>query len=466
MAKIKFFQRCIKNSSFYVNLKGKNADNRKNTLHNMRIERNRYLKRLISSRWNGQIKIITGIRRCGKSYLLSVLYREYLIRDGVAPEQIISLELDNDINVRYRNPMELGAYLRQMASDATKDYYILLDEIQMVEEIANPYLPKESHSTISFVDVLLGLKSIQNVDVYVTGSNSKMLSSDVATAFRDRGEEIHITPLTYDEFYAAYPDEKRFAWREFVAYGGMPFVLHKKTHEEKAKYLQDLFSLTYIRDVIERNRLRADTDTLDELLNVVASAVGSLTNPTRLANTFQSVKGLKIKNETISTYLGCFIDAYILCKAYRYDIKGRSYIDTPLKYYFTDIGLRNARLNFRQQEENHIMENILYNELASRGFSIDVGVVEYNHTVSGKNIRTQLEVDFVVNRADKRYYIQSALTTADEEKRQQEVNSLNRIDDSFAKIVVVGDNILPWTDERGVQYINIEDFLLERINEL
>ena len=246
----------------------------------------------------------------------------------------------------------------------------------------------------------------------------------------------------------------------------MPFVLQKKTHEEKAKYLQDLFSLTYIRDVIERNRLRADTDTLDELLNVVASAVGSLTNPTRLANTFQSVKGLKIKNETISTYLGCFIDAYILCKAYRYDIKGRSYIDTPLKYYFTDIGLRNARLNFRQQEENHIMENILYNELASRGFSIDVGVVEYNHTVSGKNIRTQLEVDFVVNRADKRYYIQSALTTADEEKRQQEVNSLNRIDDSFAKIVVVGDNILPWTDERGVQYINIEDFLLERINKL
>ncbi|MEQ2407140.1 ATP-binding protein [Bacteroides ovatus] len=433
---------------------------------NMRIERKRNLQRLINSRKNGQIKIITGIRRCGKSYLLGVLYRDYLLQEGIIPEQIITLELDNDVNARYRNPMELGTYLRQMVGDTSKDYYILLDEIQMVEAIDNPYLPKESGSKITFVDVLLGLKNLPNVDVYVTGSNSKMLSSDVATAFRDRGEEIHITPLTYDEFYAAYPKEKRFAWREFVAYGGMPLVMQKNTHEEKSKYLQDLFRLTYIKDVIERNRLRADAETLDELLNVVASAVGSLTNPTRLANTFQSVKGLKIKNETVSTYLDCFIDAYILSKSYRYDIKGRSYIDTPLKYYFTDIGLRNARLNFRQQEENHIMENILYNELAARGFNIDVGVVEYNHIVAGKKTRTQLEIDFVVNLADKRYYIQSALTVADEEKRRQEVNSLNRIDDSYTKIVVVRDNILPWTDERGVQYINIEDFLLEKINEL
>ncbi len=432
----------------------------------MRIERKRNLQRLIDSRQDGQIKIITGIRRCGKSYLLGVLYREYLLQDGVQPEQIISLELDNDFNARYRNPLELGKYLREMVSDTTKVYYILLDEIQMVEIIRNPYLPPEADSKITFVDVLLGLKNLPNVDVYVTGSNSKMLSSDVATAFRDRGEEIHITPLTYDEFYAAYPMEKRFAWREFITYGGMPMVLQKRNHEEKAKYLQDLFKLTYLRDVIERNRLRADTELLDELLNVVASAVGSLTNPTRLANTFQSVKGLKIKNETISAYLECFIDAYILAKAYRYDIKGRSYIDTPLKYYFTDIGLRNARLNFRQQEETHIMENILYNELVARGFNIDVGVVEYNYTSEGRKVRSQLEVDFVVNRAEKRYYIQSALTVADEEKRQQEVNSLNRIDDSYAKIVVVRDNILPWTDECGVHYINIEDFLLQRINEL
>ena len=432
----------------------------------MRIERKRNLQRLIDSRMNGQIKIITGIRRCGKSYLLEVLYRDYLLHEGISPEQIITLELDNDINARYRNPMELGAYLRQMAKDSTKEHYIFLDEIQMVETIKNPFLPQESDSKITFVDVLLGLKSLPNVDIYVTGSNSKMLSSDVATAFRDRGEEIHITPLTYDEFYAAYPNEKRFAWREFVAYGGMPLVMQKNTHEEKSKYLQDLFRLTYIKDVIERNHLRANTETLDELLNVIASAVGSLTNPTRLACTFQSVKGLKIKNETISTYLDCFIEAYILSKSYRYDIKGHSYIDTPLKYYFTDIGLRNARLNFRQQEENHIMENILYNELTARGFNTDVGVVEYNHTVAGKKIRSQLEIDFVVNLADKRYYIQSALTVADEEKRQQEVKSLNRTDDSYTKIVVVRDNILPWTDEHGVQYINIEDFLLKKINDL
>lgn len=432
----------------------------------MKIARDRILKKLINSRKNGQIKIITGIRRCGKSYLLGVLYRDYLLQEGIAPEQIIALELDNDIYARYRNPMELGEYIRQKVSDSSKDYYVLLDEIQMVEPIANPYLPKESGAKITFVDVLLGLKSLPNVDVYVTGSNSKMLSSDVATAFRGRGEEIHITPLTYDEFYAAYPKEKRFAWREFVTYGGMPFVMQKSTHEEKSKYLQDLFRLTYIKDVIERNRLRADTETLDELLNVVASSVGSLTNPTKLANTFLSAKRLKIKNETISNYLDCFLDAYILSKSYRYDIKGRSYIDTPLKYYFTDIGLRNARLNFRQQEENHIMENILYNELSARGFNIDVGVVEYNHTVAGKKIRSQLEIDFVVNSTDKRYYIQSALTVADEEKRQQEVNSLYRVEDSYTKIVVVRDNILPWTDDRGVQYINIEDFLLGGINEL
>ncbi len=433
----------------------------------MRIERERYLQRLISSRNNGQIKLLTGIRRCGKSYLLNVLYRDYLVQDGVAPEQIILLELDNDANLRYRNPLELGKHLRKLVSDTSREYYILLDEIQMVEPLPNPYLPKGTGAPITFVDVLLGLKSLPNVDVYVTGSNSRMLSSDVATAFRDRGEEIHITPLTYDEFYAAYPREKRSAWREFITYGGMPFVMQKDTHEEKAGYLQDLFRLTYIKDVIERNRLRVSAETLDELLNVVASSVGSLSNPTRLSNTFRSVKGLRIKNDVISSYLDCFIEAFILSKSYRYDIKGRAYINTPLKYYFTDIGLRNARLNFRQQEEGHIMENVIYNELVARGFSVDVGVVEYNSTDSvGKNIRTQLEVDFVVNRTERRYYIQSSLTVADEDKRQQEVRSLNRIDDSYTKMVVVRDDILPWTDEKGVQYINVEDFLLQRINEL
>ena len=243
--------------------------------------------------------------------------------------------------------------------------------------------------------------------------------------------------------------------------------MYKNTHEEKSQYLQDLFQLTYIKDVIERNKLRANVEILGELLNTVASAVGSLSNPTRLSNTFQSVKGLKVKNDTISAYLDCFIDAYILSKSYRYDIKGRSYIDTPLKYYFTDIGLRNARLNFRQQEENHIMENIIYNELVARGFNVDVGVVEYNHLdENGKKVRSMLEVDFVVNKTEKRYYIQSALTVADEDKRKQEVNSLNRIDDSYTKIVVIRVNVLPWSDEKGIQYINIEDFLLEKINVL
>ncbi len=433
----------------------------------MIIERNRYLKRLINSRKDGQVKIITGIRRCGKSYLLNQLYKDYLIKDGVAPDQIISLELENDENAKLRNPMTLGAYIRELTSDSSKDYYVMLDEIQMVRPIKNPYLPDDSEAEITFVDVLLGLKNKPNLDVYVTGSNSKMLSSDIATAFRDRGNIIQISPLTYDEFYPAYSGDKRHAWRDFMTYGGMPFVMTKHTHEEKAQYLKDLFSLTYIRDVIERNHLKADVETLDELLNVIASAVGSLTNPTRLANTFKSVKGVNIKPVTVSSYLSCFIDAFILSSSRRYDIKGRSYIDSPLKYYFTDVGLRNALLNFRQQEESHVMENILYNELRFRGFNIDVGVVEYHHKdETGKKLRSLLEVDFVVNKIDKRYYIQSALTVAEESKRLQEINSLARIDDSYTKIVVVKDNINPWIDEKGIQYIPIEDFLLDTINKL
>jgi predicted AAA+ superfamily ATPase len=428
----------------------------------MRIERKRNLQKLINSRQNGQIKIITGVRRCGKSYLLGVLYRDYLMQEGVLPEQIISIELDNDINIRYRNPLELGNYLRDRVSDKKTDYYILLDEIQMVESIDNPFLPKGSGAKITFVDVLLGLKSLPNVDVYVTGSNSKMLSSDVATAFRDRGEQIHITPLTYEEFYAAYPNDKRYAWREFMTYGGMPFVLHKNTHEEKSKYLQDLFRLTYVKDVIERNRLRANVEVIDELLNVVASSVGSLSNPSRLSNTFQSVKGLKIKNETISSYLDCFIDAYILSKAYRYDIKGRSYIDTPLKYYFSDIGLRNARLNFRQQEENHIMENVIYNELKMRGFQVDVGMVEHRTTdKSGKSIRKQFEVDFVANQGSQRYYIQSAFIMPTEAKERQESASLLNISDSFKKIIIVKEHIMPKRTEEGIVIMGLLDFLLK-----
>lgn len=430
----------------------------------MAVERKRYLEKLIKLRDNGQVKIVTGIRRCGKSFLLNTIYRDYLIRDGVKKEQIIMLDLDDNLNARYRNPIELSNYLRSLVKEENKRYYILIDEIQQVKPIPNPYLPGEK---INFADVLNGLKNLPNVDVYVTGSNSKMLSSDIATEFRGRGDLIPLAPLTYDEFYNAYPGEKRFAWREFITYGGMPKLLSIESHEDKAQYLADLFRLIYIKDVIERNRLKTDETVLDELLNVISSAVGSLTNPTKIADTFQTVKKTKVKNETISRYLDCFIDAFVLHKAFRYDIKGRAYIETPLKYYFSDIGLRNVKINFRQHEENHIMENILYNELKARGFSIDVGVIPIRwKSEDGKMKLSQLEVDFVLNKGEKRYYIQSALTVAEEEKRLQEVNSLNRIDDNFAKIVIIKDNKLPWTDERGVQYMNVEDFLLEKIDAL
>lgn len=430
----------------------------------MVIARNRYLEKLIKLRDNGQIKIITGIRRCGKSFLLNTIYRDYLIQDGVCKEQIILLDLDDNLNARYRNPIELSNYLRALVSDKGKRYYVLIDEIQNVKSVSNPYLPDEK---IGFIDVLNGLKNLSNVDVCVTGSNSKMLSTDIATEFRGRGDIIPLAPLTYDEFYAAYLGEKRFAWREFVTYGGMPKVLSIESHEDKAQYLADLFRLIYIKDVIERNHLKADEAVLDDLLNVISSAVGSLTNPTKISDTFRTLKKIRLKNETISRYLDCFIDAFVLHKTFRYDIKGRAYIETPLKYYFSDIGLRNVKINFRQHEENHIMENILFNELKARGFSIDVGVVPVRWKDEvGKMRLSQLEVDFVLNKGERRYYIQSALTVAEEDKRKQEVNSLNRIDDSFTKMVIIKDDILPWTDERGVKYINVEDFLLNEINML
>ena len=430
----------------------------------MIISRDRYQQKLISLRNNGQVKIITGIRRCGKSFLLNTIYRNYLLQNGVQEAQIIMLDLDDDSNARYRNPIELSEYLRRYIADDTKHYYLLIDEIQKVRSVSNPYLPEEE---IGFVDVLNGLRKLPNVDIYVTGSNSKMLSSDIATEFRGRGDIIPLAPLTYDEFYNAYPGEKRFAWREFIMYGGMPKVLSIESHEDKAQYLIGLFQLIYIKDILERNKLKADEAVLNELLNVISSSVGSLTNPTKIADTFQTLKKIKIKNETISRYLDCFIDAFILQKAFRYDIKGRAYIETPLKYYYTDIGLRNAKLNFRQNEENHIMENILFNELAARGFCVDVGVVPIRKKdTTGKLRLSHLEVDFVVNKGEKRYYIQSALTVAEESKRQQELASLNHINDSFTKMVIVKDDTLPWTDERGVKYINIEDFLLKDINQL
>lgn len=433
----------------------------------MEIKRDRYISLLENKRGNGKIKIITGIRRCGKSYLMNVLFRKHLASIGVNDEQVIFIALDDDINAMLRNPLELGKYVRNLTKDDGVQYYVLLDEIQKVATIHNPYLPDTEDATISFVDVLIGLNKHPNIDIYVSGSNSKMLSSDIVTEFRDRGDEIRVHPLLFREFYDAFPSDKRYAWREYAAYGGMPYVMHLQSHEDKAKYLKDLFELTYLKDVVERNMIKGQMSILEDLLDVVASAIGSLTNPARLSNTFQSDKHIKIKSDTISSYLNYFIDAFILEKAKRYDIKGRAYIGTPLKYYFSDVGLRNARLNFRQQEETHIMENILYNELSSRGFSVDVGVVEYNWKDDAeRSRRTKLEVDFVLNKADKRYYIQSAFTVATQEKKDQELNSLLRIDDSFQKLVVVKDDILPWTDEHGISYINVQDFLLDAIDRL
>lgn len=425
------------------------------------IERKKYLEKLISKKENGLVKVITGIRRCGKSYLLFNIYKDYLKSIGVDDECIICLALDDDENIKYRNPLELGKHIRSLTADESKTYYVFLDEIQKVVTIQNPYI-EGVEDKIGFVDVVLGLMKHDNIDVYVTGSNSKMLSSDILTEFRGRGDEIRVNPLSFAEFYNAFEGEKRNAWQEYYTYGGLPLVMTKKSHEEKAKYLQSLFDAIYISDIMDRNKLVYEKSVLDDILNIVSSSVGSLTNANKITNTFKSAKQMNIGAPTVNRYLDYFIDAFLLYKAERYDVKGRKYIGSPLKYYFSDVGLRNARLNFRQQEENHIMENIIYNELCGRDFSVDVGVVEYCYKdAEKKSKRTQLEIDFVANKGSKKYYIQSALTVADEEKREQEIRSLKRVGDSFKKIVVVKDNIIPWHDDDGILYIGIEQFLLD-----
>lgn len=424
------------------------------------IERKKYLKRLISKKDNGLVKIITGIRRCGKSYLLFNIYGNYLKSIGITEEQIIQIALDDDENIRYRNPLELGKYIRSLITDKSKNYYVFLDEIQKVITIQNPYI-KEAEDKVGFVDVVLGLMKHDNIDVYVTGSNSKMLSSDILTEFRGRGDEIRVNPLSFSEFYAAFKGEKQDAWQEYFTYGGLPLVIKKTSHEEKTKYLQSLFDTIYLSDIMERNKILNEKTVLDDILNIISSSVGSLTNSNKIANTFRTVRQMKIDENTVARYLDFFVDSFMLYKAERYDVKGRKHIGSPFKFYFSDVGLRNARLNFRQQEENHIMENIIYNELCYREFSVDVGVIEYNYKDENKKSkRTKLEIDFVANKGSKKYYIQSALNISDEEKRVQETRSLYNVNDSFKKIVVVKDNIIPWYDERGVFYIGIEQFLL------
>ena len=422
------------------------------------LPRNQYLQELIELKDNGRIKIITGLRRSGKSVLLFELFREYLLNEGIKPNQIIDLALDELPNAKYRHPIELDRYIREHISDSQTKYYVFIDEIQLVSEIQNPYI-YDSSAKLSFVDVVLGLMKIKNADIYITGSNSKMLSSDIQTQFRDRGDEVHVYPLSFSEFYDAYEGDKRDAWQDYYTYGGMPFTLTLNTHEKKSRYLRDLFERTYIKDVLERYKIINDQEVLSVLLDVLASGIGSLTNPSKLSNTFKSQRNIGISSNTIEKYIGYFQDAYLIQHALRYDVKGKKYFQTPLKYYYSDPGLRNVRLGFRQLEETHLMENVIFNDLKRRGFDVDVGVVEISTRENEKSIRKQLEVDFVVNRGDERYYIQSALSISDPEKKKQELSSLVKIPDSFRKIVIVKDYMKPWQDDRGIQYIGVEQFL-------
>lgn len=421
------------------------------------IKRDLYLNKLIRKKNNGSIKIITGLRRSGKSYLLNNLYYEYLLSEGVKKEQIIKLALDDDRNREYRNPDNLSKFLYSKITNETEKFYFLLDEVQFAisdEEI-------KSKEPIRLYGILNGLLRLKNVDVYVTGSNSKFLSSDIATEFRGRGDVIHVNPLSFAEFYSAYKNGDKYdAWDEYSTYGGMPMLLGLETDEEKAEYLNNLFKNTYIKDIIERNNLRGDV-TIDTLVDVLASSIGSLNNPTKIAKTFAS-NGIKTADKTISTYVDYLLDAFLIRKATRYDIKGRKYINSPFKYYFSDVGLRNARLNFRQQEQNHIMENIIYNELVMRGYNVDVGIIE--HVVrdeEGKRATKHLEVDFVCNKGNQRYYIQSAFSIPNAEKMEQEQASLDRIDDSFKKIIITQDRTKLWRTEKGYVIMNVLDFLLK-----
>lgn len=425
------------------------------------FSRKQYLEKLIKKKDNGRVKVITGLRRCGKSVLLFKLYKDYLLSEGVAQEQIIGLALDVLANAKYRNPMELDKYIRDQITDSSKRYYVFIDEIQFVSKIQNPYVDDPTEK-ITFIDVVLGLMQIPNADIYVTGSNSNMLSSDILTQFRDRGDEIRVHPLSFAEFYEEYKEDKRGAWQDYYTYGGMPVVTTLDSHEEKSRYLSDLFTGTYIKDVLERHKVTNDDEVLGILLDILASSVGSLTNPSKLSNTFKSEIQKSITSDTIERYIGYFTDAFIIRKAARYDVKGKRYIKTPAKYYYSDPGLRNARLGFRQIEETHLMENVIFNDLIRRDLNVDVGVVEYNtRNAQGKSERRQLEVDFVVNKGSDRYYIQSALTVADPAKREQEIASLLHIPDSFRKIVVVKDYMKPWHDDHGIMYVGVEQFLLD-----
>ena len=418
------------------------------------IKRDEYLRRLIDKRENGLIKVITGIRRCGKSFLLFNLFFDYLIESGVREEQIISIALDDDTFVKYRNPDELSKYIREKITG--KDmYYILIDEVQYAitaDELKNP-------ENIRLYNVLNGLMRLRNVDIYVTGSNSKMLTKDVLTAFRGRGDEVKIYPVSFKEYYSFVGGDKSDAYEEYALYGGMPLIFSKNNDSEKMAYLQNLFTEVYFKDIIERYEI-ALPDVLSELTDDLCSSVGSLTNANKISKTLQSVRNISVSSTTVSNYLNYLTESFLFSNAKRYDVKGKKYFEYPSKYYCADVGLRNARLNFRQQEETHIMENIIYNELLCRGFSVDVGVVEIVENSEGKKTKRQCEIDFVVNRGSKKYYIQSALNVNDPSKLETELRPLKNTRDFFKKIIVSKTSMKPWTDEDGILHLGLYEFLL------
>ena len=422
----------------------------------MEIKRDNYLKKLIRKRNNGLIKVITGIRRCGKSYLLFNLYYDYLINEGVSEDSIITVPLDDDDYIEYCNPQKLSEYIKSKIIDSKKQYYVFIDEAQYAitgEEMKNPDVP------IRLYGILNGLLRKKNVDVYVTGSNSKFLSSDILTEFRGRGDEIHIAPLAFSEYYPASGKDKLDAWQEYLFYGGLPHILAEPDNEAKAAYLERLNSEIYIRDIVERYDIREPAN-METLMKVIASAIGSLTNAQKISDTFKSNGDKTISMPTITNYLTYLKEGFVVQKTERYDIKGRKYIGTPSKYYYTDLGLRNALLNFRQFEETHLMENAIYNELIYRGYKVDVGVVDSRIDVDGKKVRKQLEVDFVANQGSKRYYIQSAYALPNQEKIEQEQASLTKIPDSFKKIIITGGNTPVWRNDQGITIMGIFDFLL------
>ena len=412
----------------------------------MEIKRDRYLNTLISKEHNGLIKVITGMRRCGKSYLLFTLFKEHLLSEGIAEDHIIEIAFDAFENRKYRDPDVLYPYLKEQIKDDAM-YYVLLDEIQLLGE---------------FESILNSLIRMKNVDVYVTGSNARFLSKDVITEFRGRGDEVHMHPLSFAEFMSVYQGTKQDGWNEYMLYGGIPLVLEFTTPDQKIAFLKSLFEETYISDIVGRHHIRNKAE-LEDLLNILSSAIGSLTNPEKLSATFQTVKKKKISTSTLRRYIDYLCDSFLIDSAIRYDVKGKKYIDTPVKYYFTDMGLRNARLNFRQIEETHSMENIIFNELKMRGFNVDVGViVQYETNGKGNGTRKQLEIDFVCNQGSKRYYIQSAYAIPDQAKMEQEQRSLMLTGDFFKRLIITKDTPAPYYNESGVLIMSVYDFLLNQ----